>query len=81
MAYRYSYSLFHPDENLDGVTIHHTCANRLCVNPDHLQALSSINNVAEMVERTGYIRRIARLEERVAELEEQLRKYEDQKQS
>ncbi len=73
MAYRYSYSFFHPDENIDGVTIHHTCANRQCVNPAHLQAISNINNVAEMNERQHYLRRIAALEERVAELESRLK--------
>lgn len=68
MAYRYSYQFFNPDECIDGVTIHHKCANKKCVNPDHLQAVSNINNVAEMNERQFYLRKIAQLEAEIAEL-------------
>ena len=68
LTHRYSYQFFNPDEVIDSLTIHHKCANSLCVNPDHLQAISHINNVAEMNERQYYLRRIAELEAQVAEL-------------
>lgn len=44
-------------------SVHHKCANRLCVNPDHLQLVSQRENMAEMFERNYYIKRIAELEE------------------
>jgi hypothetical protein len=43
-------------------SIHHICANTLCVNPDHLQSISQRENTAEMLERKFYISRIAELE-------------------
>lgn len=42
--------------------VHHACANRACVNPDHLQLVTNRENVAEMLERTYYLRRIDTLE-------------------
>jgi hypothetical protein len=72
LAHRWAYTFFHPEEDIEGVTIHHKCANSVCVREDHLQAVTHINNVAEMNERQGYLRKIARLERRVAELEAQL---------
>lgn len=54
-------------------TIHHTCANRLCFNPEHLQPISARENIAEMRERKHYLKRISALESRVAELEELLK--------
>jgi uncharacterized small protein (DUF1192 family) len=77
LAHRYSYQFFHPEESIDGVTIHHKCANPLCVRDDHLQAVSHINNVAEMNERQSYLRKIAQLESRVAELEAELARRDD----
>jgi len=68
LSHRYSYQFFNPDEVIDSLTIHHKCANSLCVNPDHLQAISHINNVAEMNERQFYLRKIAQLEAEIAEL-------------
>ena len=32
--------------------VHHKCANRCCVNPNHLQAVSHHDNVAEMLGRS-----------------------------
>lgn len=46
-------------------TVHHKCANRSCVNPEHLQKISNRENVAEMMERNFYINRIAELEAEV----------------
>ena len=41
---------------------HHTCANTMCVNPDHLQAATHVENIAEMKARRSYEARIAELE-------------------
>jgi hypothetical protein len=49
----------------DGAVVHHKCANRACARPEHLQAVSQVNNVAEMHERAWYVRRIAELEEQL----------------
>jgi hypothetical protein len=43
--------------------VHHVCANRACVNPDHLQPVTHYDNTAEMLARTYYLRRIAELEQ------------------
>lgn len=42
--------------------VHHTCANTLCVNPDHLQPVTHRDNIAEMLARKSYLSRIAELE-------------------
>lgn len=42
---------------------HHVCGNRRCVNPDHLQRVSQRENVAEMLQRNYFIKRIAELED------------------
>lgn len=47
---------------------HHTCANRACVNPDHLQPVTAAENTAEMLERRAYRARIAELEKQLAAL-------------
>lgn len=47
---------------------HHKCGNRLCVNPDHLQPVTHRDNIAEMLARATYIKRIAELEGALAEL-------------
>ena len=50
-------------EQLSGGTpVHHTCSNRLCINPEHLQAVTPQENTAEMLERRYYKSRIAALE-------------------
>lgn len=50
--------------------IHHACAVRACVNPDHLQVVTAKENIAEMLERKGYRTRIAELEQALRELDE-----------
>jgi len=45
---------------------HHKCANSMCVNPDHLQPVTHRDNVAEMLARHSYLKRINELEEALA---------------
>jgi hypothetical protein len=49
---------------------HHVCANRACVNPDHLQPVTHADNTAEMLARNAYIKRIAELEQAVADIDQ-----------
>jgi hypothetical protein len=48
--------------------IHHRCATKACVRPDHLQAVSHQDNVAEMMKRTAYEAEIATLKLEVERL-------------
>ncbi len=48
-----------------GTVIHHTCHNRPCVNPDHLQAVTPKENTAEMVERQALLKEIADLKKQI----------------
>jgi len=41
---------------------HHICANSMCVNPDHLQPVTHRENLAEMLARQSYLKRIRELE-------------------
>lgn len=52
-----------------GVSIHHKCANRACCNPDHLEAATQRDNMAEMFARKAYEARIEALEHALAEHE------------
>lgn len=54
--------------------IHHACANRLCVNPDHLQMVSGTENRAEMRERKAYKKEIASLRKEVKALKRKVKK-------
>ena len=66
-AHRVAYELWVAP--LDGkLVVHHTCSERTCVNPAHLQAITSIENTAEMLERKAYLARIAELEAEVRAL-------------
>ena len=47
---------------------HHICANTKCVNPEHLQPVTHRDNIAEMLARHSYLKRIAELEEAIKEL-------------
>jgi len=51
-----------------GSVIHHECHNRSCINPNHLGAVTPIENTAEMVERRTYQRQIAELEAEIRRL-------------
>jgi hypothetical protein len=72
MAHRVAYELATGDVPQRHEPIHHTCAVSACVEPSHLQKITSHENTAEMLERTWYIKRIAELEAEVAQLREQL---------
>lgn len=48
---------------------HHVCANTTCVNPDHLQPVTHIQNAAEMLARTYMVQRITELEAALRDLE------------
>ena len=73
-AHRISYMLF-ADGDLDGtLVVHHTCSNRNCVNPKHLQAVTRSNNAAEMLERRKYDKRIKELEDEIDRLKKELKK-------
>lgn len=46
--------------------IHHKCANKACINPDHLALSSQRENIAEMLVRRELNARIAHLEAELA---------------
>ena len=68
VTHRYSYELANNVTLAKHDQIHHTCANRGCVNPKHLQHVSARENMAEMQQRTYYLARIKELENQVWEL-------------
>ncbi|MFD0838375.1 HNH endonuclease signature motif containing protein [Williamsia serinedens] len=41
--------------------VHHKCANRRCINPDHLELVTHAQNVAEMLARQALLAEISRL--------------------
>lgn len=45
------------------------CGIRLCINPNHLAAVSHLDNTIEMLERQAYLRRIADLEKALGALD------------
>lgn len=49
--------------------VHHTCSERLCCNPLHLQVVTPHENTAEMLERRYYIDRIAELESALRDID------------
>lgn len=51
--------------------VHHKCANKLCINPQHLQIVQTHENTAEMLDRKNYERRITELEAALRDLDAQ----------
>ena len=49
-AHRASYMAYFGDDP-EGLDIHHKCNNRLCVNPDHLDAVTHSENICEQKPR------------------------------
>lgn len=72
-AHRMVYEMY-VGEIPSGMTIHHTCANSICVNVNHLQMVTQSENIAEMRERQYYLKRIEQLEEKVEKYEQELSK-------
>lgn len=67
LAHRVSYGV-HKGAIPEGMFVHHKCANRRCINPDHLELTTSRDNMGEMMERNFYITRIKELEAEIAHL-------------
>ena len=51
--------------NPKNLQVHHTCAVRNCINPEHLQLVTSQENTAEMLERNNYRKTISNLQTRL----------------
>lgn len=52
--------------------VHHRCSNKACWRPEHLQAVSHVDNAAEMLGRVYYQEEIQYLRDRITELEQKL---------
>jgi hypothetical protein len=64
LAHRLMYHVYN-DEDPGKLSVHHACANRACINPEHLQLLTAKENTAEMLERRAYRAEIAALKEKL----------------
>lgn len=64
-AHRVSWALHNNVDIPEGSVIHHTCHNGLCINPEHLRAVTPQENNAEMLEKQYYLKRIAELESKL----------------
>ena len=75
-AHRLAYHLS-TSENITGRPIHHKCANKWCVKPDHLQLATTAENTLEMNARKGYEAEISMLKREVEQLKGRLSRYEE----
>jgi two-component SAPR family response regulator len=71
-AHRMAMNLWNGFDLDDTQSIHHTCGNTLCVNPDHLRTITTRENMAEMLERRHYTKAIARLNAEVKKLRKEV---------
>jgi hypothetical protein len=78
-AHRMSMYMWEDYELDNPSVVHHKCANRLCVNPAHLQITDHDNNLAEMMGRRQYMLTIQRLQRDIEDLQEELRNIREQK--
>ena len=46
LAHRVAYQLANPTDNIIGVSLDHLCRNRNCVNPDHLEPVTTQENTS-----------------------------------
>lgn len=67
LAHRAAYEVANGVTLRGDQVIHHTCSNRSCVAPEHLQLTDRLSNTAEMLERQHYQQRIRELEAQLAE--------------
>lgn len=66
LAHRAAYEVANGVTLRGDQVIHHKCANRSCVAPEHLQITDRLSNTAEMLERQYYQQRIRELEAQLA---------------
>ena len=52
-----------------GYQVHHKCAIRRCINPDHLERTDARSNIGEMLARNAFLTRISLLEDALRELD------------
>jgi hypothetical protein len=71
-SHRISMYLWKNFDLADSQSIHHICSNTLCVNPEHLRAVTTLDNMIEMMERKHYIKTIARLNAEVKRLNKEV---------
>lgn len=52
-AHRYAYRKAHglSKKDIEGVVVRHKCDVRLCVNPEHLETGTQLDNIQDMVDR------------------------------
>lgn len=62
LAHRVAVEIATGEPVSEGMPVHHTCANRRCVEASHLRVVEAWENTAEMLERQYYKKRIAALE-------------------
>ena len=51
LAHRVAWALYHNRQVPDGMTIDHTCHNRICCNPAHLRVLTNLANSTDNGQR------------------------------